>query len=69
MWKQPDESLIGQCEHNITQGFLLVSLYDIQRLFLTNLQYYQKVCISFISIHQQCMLFSIGIDHALLKDI
>ena len=26
MWKYLDESLIGQCEHNITQAFLLVSL-------------------------------------------
>ena len=31
MWKWPDESLIGQCEHNITQGFLLVSLLSYQK--------------------------------------
>ena len=26
MYKLPHESLIGQCKHNVTQGFLLVSL-------------------------------------------
>ena len=46
MCKQQDESLIGKCEHNITQGFLLgVIYYDIKRILLTNLQYYQKICI------------------------
>ena len=31
MWKWPDELLIGQCKHNITQGFLLVSLLSYQK--------------------------------------
>ena len=32
MWKQPDEALIGPCEHNITQGFFLVSLLSYQKV-------------------------------------
>ena len=32
MWKKPDESLIGQCDHNITQGFLLLSLLWYQKI-------------------------------------
>ena len=31
MWKLPDESLIGKCEHNITQGFLSLSLLWYQK--------------------------------------
>ena len=31
MCKQLDEPLIGQCEHNITQGFLLVLLLCYQK--------------------------------------
>ena len=37
MWKWPDESLIGQCEHNITQGFLLVSLLSYQKVVFAKL--------------------------------
>ena len=60
MKKQPDESLIGNCEHNIIKRFLShggmwtqhnpraplgVIYYDIKRILLANLQYYQKICI------------------------
>ena len=37
MGKWPDESLIGQCEHNITQGFLLVSLLSYQKAVFVKL--------------------------------
>ena len=37
MWKWPDESLIGQCEHNITQGFLLLSLLSYQKVVFVKL--------------------------------
>ena len=65
MCKQPDESLIGQCEHNITQGFLLVSLLWYQKVVfdkspMLSLSLY--LGLFFISIHQQCILFWIGID-------
>ena len=60
MCNQQDESLIGQCGHNITKGFLShrvmrkqhnprvhlgVIYYDIKKILKTNLQSNQKMCI------------------------
>ena len=33
MCNQPDESLIGQCEHNITKGFLSHGVFE-QEVFI-----------------------------------
>ena len=69
MCKQLDESLSGQCEHNITKGFLLVSLLWYQKVFnkfpILSLSLY--LGLFFILIHQQCMLFWIGIGHTLIN--
>ena len=68
--KQPNESLIGQCEQKITQGFLLVSLLWYQKFVFDKspiLSYSLYLGIFFISIHQQWMLFWLGIGHTLIK--
>ena len=61
--------MIGQCEHNITQGFLLVLLLWYQKIVdkspILSLSLY--LGLFFISIHQQCMLFRIGIGHTLIN--
>ena len=70
MCKQPDELLIGQCEHNITRGFLLVSLLWYQKVVFDKcliLCYSLYLGLSFVSIHQQCILFWIGIGHTLIE--
>ena len=63
--KQPNESLIGQCEQKITQGFLLVSLLWYQKVVFDKspiLSFYHLLYLGlfFISIHQECMFFTIG---------
>ena len=69
MFKQPYESLIGQCEHSIIQGFLFVWLLWYQKVaFDKSLMLSQILLlgISFILVHQQGMLFWIGIGHTLI---
>ena len=70
VFKKPDESLIGQCKHNITQRFLLVSLLwyrkvDFDKSLILSSSLYLELF--FISIHQQCMVFWIGIGHTLME--
>ena len=70
MCKQPDESLIGQYEHNTSQRFLLVSLLWYQKLVFGKFSILSKslyLGLSFISIHQQFMLFWISIGCILIK--
>ena len=70
MCKQPDDSSIGQCEHNITQGFLLASLLWYQKVVFNKspiLSLSLYLALFFISIHQQYMLFWIGIGHTLIN--
>ena len=70
MCRQPDESLTGQCKHNITQGFLLVSLLWYQKVVFgkcLTLSSSLYSGISFIAIHQQCILFWTGIGHTLIE--
>ena len=45
IYEQPDESLIGQIEHNINQGFFLMPLLWYQKDLMKHLQYYHNICI------------------------
>ena len=68
--RQPNESLIGQCEQKITQGLLLVSLLWYQKVVFDkspNLSLIFYLGFLFISIHQQWMMFWIDIGHTLIK--
>ena len=66
IWKQPDESSIWQCEHNITLKFLLVSLLWYQMVLfdkspMLSLSWYFGLFL--ISIHQQCIDVELVLAH------
>ena len=68
--KQSHESLIGQCEDNITQRFLLVSLLWYQMALMDNSPILSKNLYSGLSsllIHWKYMLFWISISHTFTK--